>query len=880
MKIYKNLIFRSVLFAVFMALSLKSFSQEGIKLAASFEDNKLHVTWIPVNDTIWVVGKTSGYSISRTDEYGHKTILARNIKPMAKVWFDANKGREAGLVEAIGEFLYNPANAEDNGIGELTNQNIQFNMLAPEAISNPAIAECIGLGYADSTGVDGKHYVYEVTLTDISGKTYSATLDVQYGESYGSFNLSELFTMQFKPYGGKSLSQMMPDYDRFDRIEVSAKSYGDSIVLRWAPNNQSFWAETKGEPYAIFREKQVMTKDSSYTDYIFLDSIGSWKLEQFTPDVVSKDSLILIAAQSMYGPQESTEADGIITQYAESSMRYGMAMLAADRSPLAATALGLRYVDRNVKPGEAYTYFILSRAAGNITQQGYVAIQNKVDTISGLGSFFAESGDGTINLVWSQSNDQLYSGYLIERSEDGGRSFQPLINTPLLFIQNQFDRGDGFYQFRDSLTINYKEYRYRLIGVDAFGDRSKPIEVKAHSVDKTPPDMPVIYYAEAENDGSIGLKWEMPAGNDDLQSFHILLGNDIDGNYEPIATDLGKSTRSYKYSEPLNTERAYFFIIVAQDTAGNQRPCQPVYVHLIDSIAPAAPLNVKGMIDSSGIVTLAWDHGTEPDLIGYRVYMANNPDHEFAQLTKEAIAYNTWNDTITLKSLDKKVYYKVVAVDRSENYSAFSEILSLNRPDIIPPAPPASLPTSSDENGVLVRWTPSSSNDVVAYIVFRRNVDHDTTYTRIARLQDKNATQWLDTTAVYDNIYQYMVKAQDQSGLLSRPSFPVNGRRSFDINSLKISGFIAAYRKEYNAVYLRWNAGNMDMSGRGGSKLYLYKKIKDGNWKKINQLDASYSSYLDRDLKTEGTFIYGIKIVTAEGLSGAIVESSPVIYKK
>jgi hypothetical protein len=51
------------------------------------------------------------------------------------------------------------------------------------------------------------------------------------------------------------------------------------------------------------------------------------------------------------------------------------------------------------------------------------------------------------------------------------------------------------------------------------------------------------------------------------------------------------------------------------------------------------------------------------------------PEHEFAQLTKESTPMNVWHDSIELVALDKKVYYKVAAVDRSNNFSAFSTML-------------------------------------------------------------------------------------------------------------------------------------------------------------------------------------------------------------
>jgi hypothetical protein len=61
----------------------------------------------------------------------------------------------------------------------------------------------------------------------------------------------------------------------------------------------------------------------------------------------------------------------------------------------------------------------------------------------------------------------------------------------------------------------------------------------------------------------------------------------------------------------------------------------------------------------------------------------------------------------------------------------------------------------------------------------------------------------LDTTAVYEQIYEYIIKAQDKSGLLSDATFPVKGRRMFDVAALKIESLVAEYKNDYGAVYLR-----------------------------------------------------------------------------
>ena len=852
-----------------------------IKVGGVFDDAKIVLTWAPTNDTLWSWGNKYGYSIARIDAAGKETILAKDIKPYPHQWFINHKEDYNGMVGVIGDMLYDPKFSAKNVGENLTNQQIQYNYIVPEAIANPVLGIALGLSFVDSTALPNQRYTYVITLLDSMGVAFFGKLELTNNPKTGPYNLTELYSMPFNPPGGVSLSGMVSDQSTPDRIEVIAKAYQDSIVLRWAPNNASFWVRTQQKPYAIFRLNEISTPDTTYTEYIFLDSIQQWKIGQFTPDVIKKDSLLLVAAQCMYGAQETSDKDGIIMQHSESQMRYGMALLAADRSPLAATSLGLRYVDKDVKPGHAYNYVIMTREAVNITENGLVSIKNEKDTLSRIQGFFAEPADGRINLKWNKLNDQYYSGYKLERSEDGGKTFKALHDAPLLIIHNPLSSDDGYYHFADTLTQNNLKYLYRLRGIDAFGELSDPVNIAAQSVDKTPPSSPVIYVAEASKDGSITLKWEVPKEEIGIGYFQILLADNIETGYEVIADKLPVSQKSYHYTGPVQTDRSYYFIVAAYDLSNNQIRSAPAYVPLVDSVAPATPRHLEGYIDSLGHVNITWDPSTEKDVIGYRVYMGNNPEHEFAQITKEPTVYNAWRDTVSLVSLDKKVYYKVSAVDRSFNQSAFSEIISLNRPDIIPPAAPASLPASSGTTGVELRWTPSSSNDVAAYIIYRRDADEiRSVYQRIMRISDAKTTNWIDTIALPLKIYQYIIKAQDSTGLLSEPSFPVKGRKAFDLGTIQIKQLKATYRPEYSATYLEWENPIPTNNESTNFHFYLYRKVNKGSWKKIKQLGALTYTYLDRDLKADGTYIYGIKLVMKDGNSAALTESNSINFIK
>src|SRR6056297_3068879 len=139
-----------------------------------------------------------------------------------------------------------------------------------------------------------------------------------------------------------------------------------------------------------------------------------------------------------------------------------------------------------------------------------------------------------------------------------------------------------------------------------------------------------------------------------------------------------------------------YYVIQAVDTAFNVSSSIPAAVTLIDTIPPAAPVWLSGDIDSLGVVTLKLENKPENDLMGYRLYKANYPDHEPSVIFEGFVDDDTlqdeiptaFTDTVTLNTLTPRIYYKIKALDFNFNQSGFSEMMVIERPDTIPPTAP------------------------------------------------------------------------------------------------------------------------------------------------------------------------------------------------
>lgn len=89
-------------------------------------------------------------------------------------------------------------------------------------------------------------------------------------------------------------------------------------------------------------------------------------------------------------------------------------------------------------------------------------------------------------------------------------------------------------------------------------------------------------------------------------------------------------------------------------------------------------------------VTLAWDPNTEPDLAGYRIYMSIASGTYDKAVDKVAdIAVGTETATVAVLPEDgRAIYFVATAYDTSGNESGFSNEVSWQVPDVVPPAEP------------------------------------------------------------------------------------------------------------------------------------------------------------------------------------------------
>jgi fibronectin type 3 domain-containing protein len=328
------------------------------------------------------------------------------------------------------------------------------------------------------------------------------------------------------------------------------------------------------------------------------------------------------------------------------------------------------------------------------------------------------------------------------------------------------------------------------------------------------------------------------------------------GPYEIIFDSIPNNQRTITYSK-LNPSN--YIKIKAIGKNHQEKESHTSFIQPIDSVPPTPPTLLKGAIDSLGIVSINWQKNTEPDVLGYRVFRKNIENEELAQLTVSPISANQYTDTIQLKSLNSKVYYSIIAVDKRYNQSGFSKVIELKKPDIVPPTAPIFTKYEIINGAVKLDWELSTEPNATHYL-YKRNLTADSTW-EIAFYTRDTVKTYTDNNITTDHTYRYAIMAKDEVGLESEPSTPL----TITISNLKPKEYIRSFSgyadREQNHITLSWALKNKEQI----SEVTIYKNVNGEPPVTFKVLPAKLEEITDTAVNPNNAYTYQIKALLNNG---------------
>lgn len=660
-------------------------------------------------------------------------------------------------------------------------------------------------------------------------------------------------------------------------IRALSRPQKNSILLRWAVNTPAAWKISNQygfriERYTILRnngmlaipEKTILTPTP-----ILPKPLNEWET------IVKNNNYAAVMAQAIYGKEfELSGGDNkglakMMNRSSELDQRFIMSLYAADNSFEAARWAGWGWEDSTVKWNEKYLYRILSAVPGNILPIDSASVYVGTGSFRPLpapGVIGAVFGDRSVMLSWDYNTlKTYYHSYIVERSEEGDTSFHALSDLPVTNLNNKEKKASSRMYYIDSLRDNQTHYTYRIVGISPFGEHGPPSpEVKGKGRSFLA-FVPHIRKGFIDDKGVIDLEWEFEeAGNSLIKGFVIKQSAQANSGYKTIVDSIPPGRRKLSIPRIAQLTNAGYFTITALAREGEGRTSFPVLIQTVDSIPPVSPVGLEGKIDSNGMVVLSWTPNTESDLLGYKVFRANNRGEELSVLTDSIYTRTSYREKVSLKTINNKLYYAIAALDRRYNQSAPSAIIEIKKPDRIPPASPVITSYKVAGNQITLSWVNSTDEDVAAHYLYRRDDQPQAAWQLIATFTDTTIHTYTDRKTTGGSTYSYRMLAKDSSGLESPLLTPLMVALPPDPADKAIRTLDSYIDRSRRYIEISWTDNLPEVEeyqlyrGVNGKAVSLWKIVRAGEHKRIADEEVSVSS----------TYEYGIRALIKGGAMG------------
>jgi hypothetical protein len=248
-------------------------------------------------------------------------------------------------------------------------------------------------------------------------------------------------------------------------------------------------------------------------------------------------------------------------------------------------------------------------------------------------------------------------------------------------------KAPGLLHFTDAVALTNSNTRLRY-AVRYFNKRgqaaafSNTVALEPIAAVASPPG-DVIAKSEAQD--VIRISWSPPISNVNQTSpasvvgynvYRRLARRDFGGdllNEEAISGTTFDDTK-FQYL----TEYTYYVRALSPGATGlvESADSESLSFKPVDTFAPAAPDPVS-VASANGTISLFWPSSPEADVVGYNIYRsqsAETPDNEWKRLNDEPSTKVTYRDELVV--IDQTYFYRVTAIDRFNNESARSRIVS------------------------------------------------------------------------------------------------------------------------------------------------------------------------------------------------------------
>jgi len=496
------------------------------------------------------------------------------------------------------------------------------------------------------------------------------------------------------------------------------------------------------------------------------------------------------------------------------------------------------YTDTTVSNNVTYYYLVAVVDTSNnqsAYSNGVSAIPEDHTAPAAPANLTATATDGLVSLTWNHNAEPDFASYRVYRSTNSNNGY------------SQIESGLTSNAYIDNAVTNETTYYYVVTALDTTGNESVySTWVEATPQDHTPPtpsSMEWLIAPHATGTTSVSMTATVASDRNGVEYYF----DGMDGN--PGATDSAWQNINVYADTDLQPGTKYKYRVAARDPSGNQTGWS-ISVEVITQLVP--PTNLTATIDN-GSINLTWNYNTasEPEFAGYRIYRSTTSGSGYTDIASN-LQQKTYTDTQNVVN-GTTYYYVVVAVDTSNNQSAYSNEAAAWAHDHTAPSAPENLTATENDGSVSLTWDHSAATDFASYKVYR-STTQGSGYNHLASGLTSNS--YTDTAVSNGTTYYYVITAVDTSNNQSAYSNAAMARPHDDTPPAAPTGLSAT--AEDGSVRLAWSNNNREPDFAGYK---VYRSTDPGGEYSSIASGLASNNYIDNDVSNSTTYHYAIKAV-------------------
>jgi fibronectin type 3 domain-containing protein len=276
----------------------------------------------------------------------------------------------------------------------------------------------------------------------------------------------------------------------------------------------------------------------------------------------------------------------------------------------------------------------------------------------------------------------------------------------------------------------------------------------------------------------------------------------------------------------------------------------PVYGSISNEVAPSPP-SALNVVETEDDITVRWTASDDEDLYYFDIYRSLSKNTGFEQINDVPV-FKTFSQYLDVNVIEDITYfYRIKSIDVAGNESHFSDFVSGNRIDRVPPSQPNFLDFEIDEENVSVtlNWDLNSESDIAEYRIYRATLEE--TIPQLIATVSAELDYYFDNDILQNTVYDYYMSAYDDDGNESvysdRLRISIEDVVAPDTPSNITTTF------NYSSITLDWDDNSE--SDLAGYQLYRATSL-EGTYTRQNINTLTSSTYTDTAVERTVTYYY------------------------